>query len=282
MPESYDVLFASSNTHKYEEAEKILAEFGIKLEFFKTDLLEIQSYGQLSEIAEQKALDAYSKCKEPVIVEDSGLFIKDLRGFPGPFSSYAFQTLGNIGILGLLNSVRHTYPPSANPNPELDTMIPSNYHPNRHASFVAVTAFCDSNQLSNTGYGNPILFEASVRGKISESVRPGKRHGDGWGYDPIFIPEEQNPAQKTYAELVNEVVNIRDKREVAEEMAQIESVTERQKVLDAYAENFKYSTKRSKNKLSHRYKSLKQFASWFNAGAPPAPSVDSRFNSNQG
>ena len=29
MPKSYDVLFASSNTHKYEEAEKILAEFGI-------------------------------------------------------------------------------------------------------------------------------------------------------------------------------------------------------------------------------------------------------------
>ena len=43
MPESYDILFASSNEHKYEEAEKILAEFGIKLGFFKTDLIEIQS-----------------------------------------------------------------------------------------------------------------------------------------------------------------------------------------------------------------------------------------------
>ena len=281
MPKSYDVLFASGNKNKYEEAEKILAEFGIKLKFFKTNLLEIQSYGWLDEIAEQKALDAYSKCKEPVIVEDSGLFIKDLRGFPGPFSSYAFQTLGNIGILGLLNSVRHTYPPSANPNPELDTMIPSNYHPNRHASFVAVTAFCDSNQLSNTGYGNPILFEASVRGKISESVRPGKRHGDGWGYDPIFIPEEQNPAQKTYAELISEELDRWDKREAAEEIAQIESVTERQKALEAWVDKLTL-TKSTKHKLSHRYKSLKQFASWFNAGAPHAPSVDSRFKNKQG
>ena len=31
MPESYDILFASSNEHKYEEAKEILAEFGIQL-----------------------------------------------------------------------------------------------------------------------------------------------------------------------------------------------------------------------------------------------------------
>ena len=74
MPESYDVLFASSNEHKYEEAEKILAEFGIKLEFFKTDLVEIQD-DSLSKIALQKALNAYEKCKKPVIIEDDGLFI---------------------------------------------------------------------------------------------------------------------------------------------------------------------------------------------------------------
>jgi len=35
MPESYNVLFASSNIHKYEEAEKILAEFGINWVFYK-------------------------------------------------------------------------------------------------------------------------------------------------------------------------------------------------------------------------------------------------------
>ena len=60
MPKSYNVIFASSNKHKYEEAEKILAEFGIKLEFFQTDLMEIQS-DSLSEIALKKVLDAYGK-----------------------------------------------------------------------------------------------------------------------------------------------------------------------------------------------------------------------------
>jgi len=162
MPESYDVIFASSNIHKYEEAKEILAEFGIELEFFKTDLVEIQD-DSLSKIALQKALNAYEKCKKPVIVEDDGLFIDSLSGFPGPYSSYIFDTIGNNGILKLLED-------------------------NRNAQFVAIIAFCDS--------GNePTLFESSVTGTISKNIQDG-----GWGYDPIFIPEKQN---KTYAELTN-------------------------------------------------------------------------------
>jgi XTP/dITP diphosphohydrolase len=182
MPKSYNVLFASSNIHKYEEAKKILDKFGIKLEFFQTDLMEIQS-DSLSEIALKKVLDAYDKCKKPVIVEDDGLFINSLSGFPGPFSSYVFNTIGNKGILKLIGD-------------------------NRVAQFRAVIAFCDSSN-------EPTLFESSVAGKISKNIQDG-----GWGYDPIFIPEKQN---KTYAELAD------------------------------------------KNKLSHRYESLKKFATWFNS-----------------
>jgi XTP/dITP diphosphohydrolase len=189
MPKSYDVLFASSNTHKYEEAEKILAKFGIKLGFFQTELVEIQD-DSLSKIALQKAENAYDKCKKPVIIEDDGLFIDSLSGFPGPYSSYIFNTIGNNGILKLIGD-------------------------NRDAQFVAIIAFCDSSN-------EPTLFESSVAGTISKNIRDG-----GWGYDPIFIPKNQNlPALppfsfKTYAELAD------------------------------------------KNKLSHRYESLKKFANWF-------------------
>ena len=162
MPESYDVIFASSNTHKYEEAEKILAEFGMKLGFFQTELVEIQD-DSLSKIALQKVENAYEKCKKPVIVEDDGLFIDSLSGFPGPFSSYVFKTIGNNGILKIIGN-------------------------NRDAQFRAIIAFCDSKK-------EPILFESKVVGKISENVQ-----GTGWGFDPIFIPEKQN---KTYAELAD-------------------------------------------------------------------------------
>ena len=180
MQQSYDVFFASSNVHKYEEAKEILAEFGIELGFFQTDLVEIQD-DSLSKIALQKALDAYDKCKKPVIVEDDGLFINSLSGFPGPYSSYVFKTIGNNGILKLIGI-------------------------NRTAQFRAIIAFCDSSN-------EPTLFESSVAGTISKNIQDG-----GWGYDPIFIPEKQN---KTYAELAD------------------------------------------KNKLSHRYESLKKFANWF-------------------
>ena len=138
MPESYDILFASSNEHKYEEAEEILAEFGIELEFFQTDLMEIQS-NSLSEIALQKALNAYEKCKKPGIVEDDGLFIDSLSGFPGPYSSYIFDTIGNNGILKLLGD-------------------------NRNAQFVAIIAFCDSSN-------EPILFESSGRKNFEKYSR---------------------------------------------------------------------------------------------------------------
>ena len=160
MPKSYNVLFASSNIHKYEEAKKILSEFGINLEFFQTDLMEIQD-DSLSEIALKKVLHAYDKCKKPVIVEDDGLFINSLSGFPGPFSAYVFKTIGNNGILKLIGS-------------------------NRTAQFRAVIAFCDSNK-------EPVFFESNVFGQISKNIQ-----GKGWGYDPIFIPENQN---NTYAEL---------------------------------------------------------------------------------
>ena len=175
MPKSYDVFFASSNVHKYEEAEKILSEFGIKLGFFKTGLTEIQE-DSLSKIAEQKSVYAYNETRKmksfapkpsAVIVEDDGLFIDSLSGFPGPFSSYAFKTLGNNGILKLVGN-------------------------NRNAQFRAVIAYCDSNETPDA---NVKLFESSIAGTISENIQ-----GNGWGYEPIFIPENQT---KTYAELAD-------------------------------------------------------------------------------
>jgi len=162
MPKSYDVLFVSSNEEKYNEAKKILAEFGIELGFFQTELVEIQD-DSLAKIAVQKALNAYDKCKKPVVIEDDGLFIESLSGFPGPYSSYIFNTIGNNGILKLIGS-------------------------NRTAQFRAVIAFCDSNK-------KPVFFESNVFGEISKNIQ-----GKGWGYDPIFVPENQN---KTYAELDN-------------------------------------------------------------------------------
>ena len=161
MPQSFDLFFASSNIHKFNEAKKILDGFKINLGFFKCELEEIQSHS-LIEIAKDKSKKAFKKCKKPVIVEDDGLFIDSLNGFPGPYSSYVFKTIGNKGILNLLKQ-------------------------NRKAKFISIISFHDKNNFES--------FESKVGGLISTKII-----GDGWGYDPIFIPSK---SKKTFAQLKN-------------------------------------------------------------------------------
>ncbi|AJW70057.1 RdgB/HAM1 family non-canonical purine NTP pyrophosphatase [Nitrosopumilus adriaticus] len=150
MQKSFDLFFVSSNNHKYVEAKSILETFGIKLGFLKSELEEIQS-NSLDEIAMRKAKDAFSKFKKPVIIEDDGLFINSLSGFPGPYSSYVFKTIGNDGILNLLKN-------------------------NRKAKFVSIITYCDKTNFQS--------FTAKLDGMISKFQK-----GKGWGYDPIFIPK---------------------------------------------------------------------------------------------
>jgi len=160
MQQSSELFFVSSNTHKFTEAQRILSNLGLEISLFKTKLEEIQS-NSLGEIAKRKALDAYSKVQKPVIIEDDGLFIDSLDGFPGPYSSYAYDTIGNKGIMNLLEKIE-----------------------SRNAKFVAIIAYCN-------GVDDVQLFESCIPGKISLSIEEG-----GWGYDPIFIPDGES---KTYA-----------------------------------------------------------------------------------
>lgn len=131
--------------------QSILAEHNILVDFAQVGLVEIQS-DSLDEIAGEKAKSAYMQVNKPVIVEDDGFFIEALKGFPGQYSSHAFKTIGNEGILKLLAG-------SAN----------------RNASFRSLVAFYDGERLS--------ISEGRVDGRISEKITEG-----GWGYDPIFIP----------------------------------------------------------------------------------------------
>lgn len=146
--------FVSSNRNKFEEARSILSEFGISLKFLRRSLEEVQA-DTLEEVAKFKARQAYLLCSGPVIVEDDGLFIKSLRGFPGPYSSFAFGTIGNEGILRMLSK-------------------------ERAAVFKSVIAYCGAKN-------KVVLFEGSVRGNIAKNQR-----GKSWGFDPIFIPGGQS------------------------------------------------------------------------------------------
>jgi len=156
-----ELYFASSNKHKFQETKKILESFGVKIKFYKIELEEIQS-NSLSEVASKKVINAFEVLKKPVIIEDDGLFIDSIGNFPGVYSSYVFKTIGNKGILNLLGK-------------------------NRQAKFVSIISFLDKNHFKS--------FEGKIDGKISKTQK-----GQGWGYDPIFIPLN---SKKTFAELKN-------------------------------------------------------------------------------
>ena len=129
-----------------------MKSFHIEIEFARFETTEIQS-DSLEEIALEKSKKAYEKIRRPLIVEDTGLFVDSLKGFPGPYSSYVLETIGNQGILDLLLN-----------------------RTNRFALFRSIVAYKDNNKN--------ITFSGETKGIISHDITEG-----GWGYDPIFIPE---------------------------------------------------------------------------------------------
>ena len=164
------IFFATSNFHKFNEARKLLAEFNIAIAMLKIEVPEIQD-DNLETIAKTSALSAMEKAHLPLIVEDAGLFIEELKGFPGPYSKYVLQTIGMKGILKLLEG-----------NDE------------RRACFRSAVCYCSPKGLLRS-------FCGVVKGRISRDVR-----GDlGFGFDPIFVPDE-NPAM-TFGEMPVEEKN---------------------------------------------------------------------------
>jgi XTP/dITP diphosphohydrolase len=167
MPGSRSIWFATSNDHKFEEARFVLQALGIILQRLPSKGPELQSCDP-SEVAVHAAAGAYRTSLKPLFVEDTGLFIESLRGFPGTRASFAFQTLGLEGILKLMDGI------SA-----------------RGAEFVSAVAYCD-------GSSEPRAFVGRLKGRVA--LRPlGER---GFGFDPIFVPtgERRTLAQITFAE----------------------------------------------------------------------------------
>ena len=166
---SMDVYFATSNRNKFLEAYEILSKLGIILKWLRITKVEIQS-DLLDEIARKSALEIAKRTGKHIVVEDDGLFIEALNGFPGPYSSFVYRTIGLKGVLKLLEGVE-----------------------DRVAYFKSVVAYAEPNGFVKT-------FEGRIDGTIS--LEP--RGEEGFGYDPIFIPESYN---KTFAELGLKIKN---------------------------------------------------------------------------
>jgi len=175
LPSDDTLWLATGNEAKLREARAILDEFHITVRQLHWPKLEIQSH-DLSEIASFAANHLSRKRSGMIAVEDSGLFVKSLRGFPGPFSSYAYETIGPSGILRLLGSSRR-----------------------RRAYFQAAIA------VSRSGH-NLRVFSGMANGTIAWSARGNK----GFGFDPIFIPRG---SLKTFGEIISARKNMQSHRQ---------------------------------------------------------------------
>ena len=179
--------YVTTNPGKVREAESYLADGSVSQLAF--DYTEIQA-AELAPIAARGAREAYREAGQPVLVDDAGLFVEALDGFPGPYSAYVEDTLGVDRVWEVARSLE-----------------------DRRAAFRCTLAYCDGEAFAasadpidrgdrvaaaaagpadpdadgsdgGTDRADPLpvkLFEGYVPGRI---VAP--RGDGGFGYDPIF------------------------------------------------------------------------------------------------
>lgn len=182
---SFTIYVASKNEHKAHEIKLVAPEF-VELLNINTEIDVVEDGETFLENSVIKALEYGKHINQPVIADDSGLSISGLDGFPGVMSARymegASYTEKMESILQLMKNFK---------TPE-----------ERKAKFVCVAS-----------YFNPINnFLISVEGYIEGTIAYEIRGTQGFGYDPIFIP---NGYDKTFGELGEEVKKHISHRSVA-------------------------------------------------------------------
>ncbi len=110
------------------------------------------------------------KLDPPFVIDDAGVFVNHLKGFPGVYSRYVYDTIGLESILKQMENVE-----------------------DRRASFKCVLGLLLKD-------GTIHKFSGESQGEIIDEMR-----GDnGFGYDPIFVP---SGSKKTFAEMSEEEKN---------------------------------------------------------------------------
>lgn len=152
-------VLVTGNAGKIAEARLAM---GMALEAVEVDLPEIQSLDYL-EVLRAKAEEAWRRVGRPLVVEEAGLDLAALNGFPGPLVKWMLQAVGAEGLAraaAALGDVR--------------------------ASARCFLLYKDGDR--------EIVAEGRTEGAL---VLPGRgRHGFGW--DPVFQPDG---SELTFAEL---------------------------------------------------------------------------------
>ena len=157
----------TSNPGKVAEYRRSLSDLGLEMEHLRLPYDEVQT-SDLEEVVNKGMDEIIAKGVRDFIVDDSGLFVDALKGFPGVWSAYAQKTIGNRGILKLMEGVE-----------------------DRGAEFRCCIG-CDID-------GRRIVVTGVCRGFITLS----EAGSEGFGFDPIFTHD----GRRTFAEIPIEEKN---------------------------------------------------------------------------
>lgn len=173
-------VIATGNTHKVQEFERILKPLGfhaVRAGDLSIDMDKAQETGStFSENSFIKAKYAYDICNMPVIADDSGLCVDALDGAPGIYSArFAGENATDDDKCN-----------------EILRLLENTDDDKRTASFhCCITCILDDKSI------------ISVEGVCKGRIGPGKQGDEGFGYDPVFIPDD--PGNLTMAALGGEI-----------------------------------------------------------------------------
>ena len=158
----------TSNPGKAAEFHHALGGLGLEIEHADEDCDEIQA-----DTLQEVVLSCLSQLRPLALgdfaLDDSGLFIDALNGFPGVYSSYALRTIGIDGILRLMDGTEE-----------------------RSARFECCIGCSFRGE------------EFTVSGRVDGTIAMRPAGSGGFGFDPIFIPTGH---EGTFAEMSIDVKN---------------------------------------------------------------------------
>jgi XTP/dITP diphosphohydrolase len=171
------VVLATSNPGKVREAEAILSSSGLEIVTMPMWLGEVETGVTYLENARLKAAATLRMVHAAVLAEDAGLEVDALNGLPG-LRSARFARAGASG---------------AENNAKLLRLMKDLRNGKRTARFRAVAVLLHTS-------GAEVIGEGVLEGSIADAPR-----GDnGFGYDPVFVPEGE---ARTAAEMPDEEKN---------------------------------------------------------------------------
>jgi XTP/dITP diphosphohydrolase len=174
-----EIVIATTNKGKVRELKKLLSNFPIKLKSLDNfgDIPEVEETGQtFLANAELKAKYYASKTNYLVLADDSGLEVESLNNAPGVFSARysGINATDQDNINKLLEELKKSE------------------ESERKARFVCEMVLADPN--------GHIIF--SSRGVCPGIIALKPFGNNGFGYDPVFIPDHYS---KTFGELPNKI-----------------------------------------------------------------------------